>query len=58
MILNAMSSYAGTPIDLQRTPYDFVISSANKCLQEVPGVSCVIADRQRLESSAGYPPRK
>ena len=57
LILDAMSSYAGIPIDLQRTPYDFVISSANKCLQGMPGISFVIADRQRLESSAGYPPR-
>jgi 2-aminoethylphosphonate aminotransferase len=57
LILDAMSSYAGIPIDLERTPYDFVISSANKCLQGMPGISFVIADRQRLASSAGYPPR-
>jgi 2-aminoethylphosphonate aminotransferase len=57
LILDAMSSYAGIPMDLQRTPYDYVISSANKCLQGMPGVSFVIADRQELESSAGYPPR-
>jgi 2-aminoethylphosphonate aminotransferase len=57
LILDAMSSYAGIPMDLQRTPYDFVISSANKCLQGMPGISFVIADRQRLQSIAGYPPR-
>ncbi|HMF37872.1 MAG TPA: 2-aminoethylphosphonate--pyruvate transaminase [Isosphaeraceae bacterium] len=57
LILDAMSSYAGVPMDLQQTPYDFVVSSANKCLQGMPGISFVIANRQCLESSADHPAR-
>ena len=38
-IVDAMSSYAGLPIDLQRQPIDYLISSSNKCIQGMAGVS-------------------
>lgn len=56
-ILDAMSSYAGIVIDLRQTPYDFVISSANKCIQAMAGVSFVICNHVALKESAGNPPK-
>jgi 2-aminoethylphosphonate aminotransferase len=57
LILDAMSSYAGVSIDLHKTPYDYVVSSANKCLQGMAGISFVIADRERLAATAHHPAR-
>ena len=33
LILDAISSYAGVPIDLIDTPIDFLMSTSNKCIQ-------------------------
>ena len=50
-IVDAMSSFGGIPIDLNRTPIDFLISSANKCLEGVPGFSFVLAKREPLAAA-------
>jgi len=42
-ILDAMSSFGAVPIDLTGWGIDYLISSANKCLQGVPGFVFVIA---------------
>ncbi|WP_230914501.1 2-aminoethylphosphonate--pyruvate transaminase [Agrilactobacillus fermenti] len=52
-IVDAMSSFGGIPIDFAATKIDFLISSANKCLQGVPGVTFVIADKDKLVATAG-----
>jgi 2-aminoethylphosphonate-pyruvate transaminase len=52
-ILDAMSSFGGVPIDLAALPVDYLVSSANKCLEGVPGFSYVLARREALESTAG-----
>ena len=36
-IVDAMSSFGGVPIDLSALQLDYLISSANKCLEGVPG---------------------
>jgi len=36
---------------------DYLVSSANKCLQGMPGISFVLARKSRLEEIASYPPR-
>lgn len=56
-IVDAMSSLGGVPLDLRRSPADFVISSANKCLQGFPGLSLVLAERSALARTAGLPRR-
>jgi 2-aminoethylphosphonate-pyruvate transaminase len=53
-ILDAMSSFGAVPIDLGLTPIDYLISSANKCLEGVPGCAFVIARREALLTTAGY----
>lgn len=57
LILDAMSSYAGLPIDLRKTPYDFVISSSNKCIQAMAGVSFVVCEKKALEQSRHHSPK-
>lgn len=53
VILDAMSSFGGIPIDLSDHNVDFLISSANKCIQGVPGFGFVLAKREILESCKG-----
>ncbi len=53
-ILDAMSSFAGIPIDAEQWGADYLISSANKCVQGVPGFGFVIARRADLERTAGW----
>ncbi len=52
-IVDAMSSFGGVDIDMGALGIDFLISSANKCIQGVPGFGFVIARRQALEACAG-----
>ena len=47
--LDAMSSFGGVPLDLNQLRIDYLISSANKCLESVPGFAFVIARREALE---------
>lgn len=53
LIVDAMSSFGGVPIDMARLGIDFMISSANKCIQGVPGFGFVIARRSLLEQCGG-----
>ena len=53
LIVDAMSSFGGVPLDLAILQPDYLISSANKCLEGVPGFSFVIARRAALEETAG-----
>ena len=53
MIVDAMSSFAGVEIPVEELGIDFIISSANKCIQGVPGFSFVICNREKLMESEG-----
>ncbi|EAQ67344.1 2-aminoethylphosphonate:pyruvate aminotransferase [Marinomonas sp. MED121] len=53
MILDAMSSFGGIPLDMSELGIDFLISSANKCIQGVPGFGFVIANKKQLEACQG-----
>ncbi|HWU40351.1 MAG TPA: 2-aminoethylphosphonate--pyruvate transaminase [Candidatus Acidoferrum sp.] len=48
-IVDAMSSFGGIPLDAADLGADFLISSANKCIQGVPGFGFIIARRDELE---------
>lgn len=52
-ILDAMSSFGGIPMDAAQLGVDFLISSANKCIQGVPGFSFVVARRSAIEECEG-----
>lgn len=53
-VVDAMSSFAAVPIDLDTARIDYLISSANKCVEGVPGFSFVIARSSQLLSCEGY----
>lgn len=53
VILDAMSSFGGIPMDIADLGIDFMISSANKCIQGVPGFGFVIAKQSELEKCKG-----
>jgi 2-aminoethylphosphonate-pyruvate transaminase len=50
-ILDAMSSFGGIPMDMAEIGADYLISSANKCIQGVPGFGFVIARRREIEKT-------
>jgi len=53
-IVDAMSSFGGMPIDIEGIGIDFIISSANKCVEGVPGFSFIIARREALAATEGW----
>lgn len=53
LIIDAMSSFGGVPINIGELGIDFLISSANKCIQGVPGFGFVIANKEKLEKCKG-----
>ncbi|WP_315904856.1 2-aminoethylphosphonate--pyruvate transaminase [Vibrio fluvialis] len=53
VIVDAMSSFGGIPMDIGDLGIDFMISSANKCIQGVPGFGFVIAKQSELEQCQG-----
>lgn len=52
-IVDAMSSYGGVPIDVAKCHIDYLISSANKCIQGVPGFGFVIAKKNHFMQCEG-----
>lgn len=52
-IVDAMSSFGGVPISLAQTPIDVLISSANKCIEGVPGFGFVVLRQVLLEAGKG-----
>ncbi|WP_372342612.1 2-aminoethylphosphonate--pyruvate transaminase [Paraburkholderia megapolitana] len=56
LIVDAMSSLGGLPIDLRRGGIDALVSASGKCLEGVPGMGFVIVRRELLEASEGRSP--
>lgn len=57
LIVDAMSSFAGEPLDVREWGIDYMISSSNKCLQGMAGLSFVVGKRAALEGLKSLPPR-
>jgi len=54
LLVDAMSSFGALPISVETLGIDVLITSANKCLQGVPGCGLIIARRARIEACAGH----
>ena len=52
-ILDAMSSFGGIELDMAELNIDVLISSANKCIQGVPGFGFVIVKKAIIEQCQG-----
>lgn len=53
LIIDAMSSFGGMEINVPELGIDYLISSANKCIQGVPGFAFVIARLEKLITCEG-----
>jgi len=49
IIIDSISAYAGLPIDIKKLDAEYLISSSNKCIQGMSGLSFVILKKVLLE---------
>lgn len=52
--VDAMSSFGAVPFNLAKCKIDYLVSSANKCIEGVPGFSIILAKRETLEATEGF----
>jgi len=52
--VDAMSSFGAVPLNVEEAHIDYLVSSANKCIEGVPGFSFVIAHIEALEATKGF----
>ena len=52
--VDAMSSFGAIPFNLAECEIDYMVSSANKCIEGVPGFSLILAKKETLLASEGY----
>jgi 2-aminoethylphosphonate aminotransferase len=58
IIVDTISSYAGIPIDLMNTDYDYIVSTSNKNIQGMAGLSFVIGKKELIESQPEQTPTR
>jgi 2-aminoethylphosphonate aminotransferase len=56
-IVDAVSSFAGIPIDIKDCKIDFMFSASNKCIQGMAGIGFVICRKDELEKTKDYSSR-
>ncbi len=52
--VDAMSSFGAVPIDLKQCKIDYLVSSANKCIEGVPGFGFALCRIESLNASKGW----
>lgn len=52
--VDSMSAFGAVPFNFRAAEIDYLVSSANKCIEGVPGFSFAIVRRAVLESTAGF----
>jgi 2-aminoethylphosphonate-pyruvate transaminase len=53
-VLDSMSAFGGVEFDLPASGADFLVSSSNKCVEGVPGLSFCLCRRNALLATAGW----
>ena len=53
LLIDSMSAFGALPLDVNEVRYEAMVSSANKCIEGVPGFGFVIARRSELEACKG-----
>jgi 2-aminoethylphosphonate-pyruvate transaminase len=51
--VDSMSAFGAVPVDMKACHIDFLVSSANKCIEGVPGFAFVICGRSALLATEG-----
>ncbi len=57
LIVDAMSSFCGIHIDMEKDNIKYLISSSNKCIQGMAGISFVICRKDSIERAGNLKPR-
>lgn len=52
--VDSMSAFGAVPFDLPACNIDYLVSSANKCIEGVPGFAFAICRKERLVATAGW----
>lgn len=52
--VDAMSSFGAVPFNLAECEIDYMVSSANKCIEGIPGFGIILAKRDTLLKTEGY----
>ncbi len=47
-VIDGVSAFGALPVDAQKTPFDVLVTSSNKCIESVPGISLCIVSRSTL----------
>ncbi|MEZ0199480.1 aminotransferase class V-fold PLP-dependent enzyme, partial [Pseudomonas qingdaonensis] len=53
LIIDAMSSFGALPIDAREIPFEALIAASGKCLEGVPGMGFVFAEKNALVAAEG-----
>jgi 2-aminoethylphosphonate-pyruvate transaminase len=53
LLIDSMSAFGAVPLEPSKIRFEAFVSSANKCIEGVPGFGFVIAKKSLLESSKG-----
>ncbi|MCY1125812.1 2-aminoethylphosphonate--pyruvate transaminase [Frigidibacter sp. RF13] len=53
LLIDSMSAFGALPLDVTEIRYEAMVSSANKCIEGVPGFGFVIARKSELEAAKG-----
>lgn len=53
LLIDSMSAFGAVPLEVSGIPYEAMVSSANKCIEGVPGFGFVIARKSALEAARG-----
>ncbi|MGE0847977.1 MAG: 2-aminoethylphosphonate--pyruvate transaminase [Flavobacteriaceae bacterium] len=53
LLVDSMSAFGAIPLEVGEIGYEAMVSSANKCIEGVPGFGFVIARRDAIEAAAG-----
>ncbi len=53
LLVDSMSAFGAIPLDVNAIRYEAMVSSANKCIEGVPGFGFVIAKKSELEAAKG-----
>ncbi|MBO6825766.1 MAG: 2-aminoethylphosphonate--pyruvate transaminase [Sneathiella sp.] len=53
LIVDSMSAFGAVPVTVDEIPFEALVSSANKCIEGVPGFGFVLAKKDALEVAKG-----
>lgn len=53
LLIDSMSAFGAIPLDVYDIRYEAMVSSANKCIEGVPGFGFIIARKSELEAAKG-----